>query len=170
MQAHQQQAYAQSVTPQQQQWPQQQQLDPYQQQQAWNQQYPGSVGPVSGPHLPAQAPMSQPHFPGVAPQMPQSNPHLQVPQSGNMPTAQSQQMGLPGQPIPFPGQPYQQQQPQQQPQNPFGDWQGQGNQGTVVSAKKPFKISGQILLLGIVGLVCLAIFITGIILFATTKF
>jgi hypothetical protein len=31
-------------------------------------------------------------------------------------------------------------------------------------------VSGQIILLGIVGVVCLAIFITGIVLFATTKF
>lgn len=126
-----------------------------------HQSYPGmSVGPVSGPHLPAQswtpnAPPSQPHFPGAA-QMPQSQPQLQVPQSGHM-MAQGQQ----GAPIPYPGQPN-----FHQPPTGMGDW----NANAQPTAKKPFKLSGQILLLAAVGAVCLAIFITGIVLFATTKF
>ena len=37
-------------------------------------------------------------------------------------------------------------------------------------ARKSIQFSGQILLLVIVGVICLAIFITGIVLFATTKF
>jgi hypothetical protein len=107
------------------------------------QSYPGmSVGPVSGPHLPAQSwtpnqPPSQPHFPAGAPQ---SQPHMQVAQNAN-------------QPIPYPGQPG-----LHHPLNPFE------------APKKQSKLSGQIVLLGIVGVVCLAIFITGIVLFATTKF
>jgi hypothetical protein len=102
------------------------------------QSYPGmAVGPVSGPHLPAQSwtpnpPPSQPHFPAGAPQ---SQPHMQVA------------------PMPYPGQPG-----VHQPLSPFE------------APKKKFKVSGQIILLGIVGVVCLAIFITGIVLFATTKF
>ena len=35
---------------------------------------------------------------------------------------------------------------------------------------KRFKVSGQIILLAVVGVICLTIFITGIVLFATTKF
>jgi hypothetical protein len=106
------------------------------------QSYPGmAVGPVSGPHLPAQSwtpnpPGSQPHFPAGAPQ---SQPHMQVAQNAN-------------QPIPYPGQPGLQQ------LNPFD------------ASRRKSKVSGQIILLGIVGVVCLAIFITGIVLFATTKF
>ena len=120
-----------------------------------------SVGPVSGPHLPAQgwtpnAPPSQPHFPAA--NTPQSQPNLPVPQSvqpmsGQMP-AQPQ-----GGPIPYPGQNI-----HQPPPNPFGDW----NANAPAPAKKSGK--GQIILLGVVGVVCLAIFITGIVLFATTKF
>jgi len=124
------------------------------------QSYNMSVGPVSGPHLPAQswtpnAPPSQPHFPGAAP-VPHSQPHMQVPQSGQMMAAPQQ-----GGPIPYPGQ-----QNIHQPPNPFGDW----NANVAPPVKKPSKMSGQIILLGIVGVVCLAIFITGIVLFATTKF
>jgi hypothetical protein len=35
---------------------------------------------------------------------------------------------------------------------------------------KGIKLSNQIILLAVVGVICLAIFITGIVLFATTKF
>lgn len=132
-----------------------------------HQSYPGmSVGPVSGPHMPAQswtpnAPPSQPHFPGAPPQGgPQSQPHMQVPQSGQMMAGQQQQGA-----IPYPGQPNF----HQPPSNPFGDWNANAPQQQQLGKPK-FKISGQILLLGIVGVVCLAIFITGIVLFATTKF
>jgi hypothetical protein len=46
-----------------------------------------------------------------------------------------------------------------------------GTPGWMNAAVGPrFRISGQILLLAIVGIICLGIFITGIILFATTKF
>jgi hypothetical protein len=144
--------------------------DPNQQYQQPPQSYPGmQVGPVSGPHLPAQswtpnAPPSQPHFPGAAPQMPQSNPHLQVPQSGHM-MAQNPQgmMPHPNQgPIPYPGQPN-----FHQPPTAGGEWNANASP---LQPKPKFKLSGQILLLAIVGVVCLAIFITGIVLFATTKF
>lgn len=142
--------------------------------QAWQQDpnaYPGgpgaqsypnmSVGPVSGPHLPAQswtpnAPPSQPHFPAAPGQMPHSQPNLQVPQSGQMMAAQ--QAG----PIPYPGQPN----IHQPPPNPFGDW----NAGAPLPAQKAPTGKGQIILLGVVGVVCLSIFIIGIVLFATTKF
>jgi hypothetical protein len=40
----------------------------------------------------------------------------------------------------------------------------------VPAARPRFKISGQIVLLAVVGIVCLAIFVTGIVLFMTTKF
>ncbi|MCW5815190.1 MAG: hypothetical protein KIT84_29455 [Labilithrix sp.] len=131
----------------------------YQQQPGWNgpPSYPMSVGPVSGPHLPAANP-----FPQSSPQMqvPQSSPHLQVPQSGHMPVGYAQgQQGQQGQgPIPYPGPNI------HQPPNPFGDW------NAASAPKKKFVLSGQVLLLAIVGTVCLAIFITGIVLFATTKF
>lgn len=136
------------------------------------QSYPGmSVGPVSGPHMPAQswtpnAPPSQPHFPGAAPVAPGSNPHLGVPQSGHMMAPQPSvgphppSHAHPG-PIPYPGQPNIHQPP---PNNPFGDWNANAPQ------KPKFKLSGQILLLAVVGTVCLAIFVTGIVLFVTTKF
>lgn len=141
-------------------YPQQPPQQPWQDPNAGYPQPPQSysgmqVGPVSGPHLPAQSwtpqpPQSQPHFPGAS-HVPQSQPHLQVPQSGHM-MAQPQQGMAPSQqggPIPFPG-----------------NW----NANPPLAAKRPFKLSGQILGLAIVGAICLAIFITGIVLFATTKF
>lgn len=127
------------------------------------QSYPGmQVGPVSGPHLPAQSwtpnpPQSQPQFPGGS-VGPQSQPQLPVPQSGHMMAQPGMAAPNPG-PIPYPGSSN-----IHQPPNRFGDWNANAPQ------KRPFKLSGQILLLGIVGVVCLAIFITGIVLFATTKF
>jgi hypothetical protein len=48
--------------------------------------------------------------------------------------------------------------------------QPQAAQPTQVVARRPSRISGQVVLLIIVGAVCLAIFVTGIVLFATTKF
>ena len=104
--------------------------------------------------------------------MPVSNPHGMpgLPQSGHMPGAGM--MGMPGQmgmpmhgsmqhgPIPYPGQ--QQGGPMMQGQNAFA-W-GQA------PAEKRLKLSNQVLLLAIVGVICLGIFITGIVLFVTTKF
>jgi hypothetical protein len=121
------------------------------------QSYPGMqagqpIGPVSGPHMPV-APLQYS-------QVPQSQPHMQVPPSANMPTANA---NLPGGPIPYPGN---QMAPHQQP-NPFGDWNANAPAPMI---RKKSKVSGQIILLGIVGVVCLAIFVTGIILFMTTKF
>jgi hypothetical protein len=135
--------------------------------QQWSQQpgYPGGP-PPSQQHPPG----SNPHF-----QMQQhgggSNPHLgsnpqmmAAPQSGQMPISQQgqQMMGGPqgNNPIPYPGHlmgPGQQ-----------GIHQGQGFAFGPSGGK--IKLSGQILMLAIVGVVCLAIFVTGIVLFATTKF
>jgi hypothetical protein len=61
-----------------------------------------------------------------------------------------------------------------QPPQPQGGWMQQPPQQaampTHVVARRPSRISGQVVLLIIVGAVCLAIFVTGIVLFATTKF
>lgn len=160
---------------------------------------PPNAGPVGGPMPPAMGPppswndpqQSWRGGPPSAPMQPMmgpghdrptsnpqigSNPHLQaaphamggMPQSGQMPAGPMGmgpgQMGMPmhnmGQgPIPYPGQ---QGGPMMQGQNPF-PW-GQAPSG------KRLKLSNQIILLAIVGVICLAIFITGIVLFATTKF
>jgi hypothetical protein len=146
--------------------------------QQWNQQPPppGFGGPPSQQqqqHQQHQHPGSNPHFqmqhqqqqggPGSNPHI-GSNPHMMAaPQSGQMPISQpggqqqQMMMGPPGSvnnPIPWPGQ--------------QGLHQGQGFSFGPAGGK--FKVSGQILLLAIVGVICLAIFVTGIVLFATTKF
>jgi len=142
-----------------QQQPWQGQQDPNAPQGQWQQNGPpsypmgGAIGPVSGPHMPSAQgyPQSNPQF-----QVPQSSP--QIPVGGQMQQGYAQGQA----PIPYPGQSG----VQQSPANPFGDW----NAAAAVPPKKKFVLSGQILLLAIVGTVCLAIFITGIVLFATTKF
>ncbi len=135
-------------------------------QQAWPQASqapmpPGIPGPpISSPSLPA----SNPQMPisGPNPQMPPgSNPHMMaapahmMPQSGQMPISQP---GHPMQgPMGGPG-PY--------PQSPIS-----ARHAPTWVAPRPskFKISGQVLLLIVVGVVCLAIFVTGIVLFVSTK-
>jgi len=54
--------------------------------------------------------------------------------------------------------------------NPMMQGQAGAPWASPAPVKKGSKISGQVLLLAIVGVVCLAIFITGLVLFATTKF
>jgi len=115
--------------------------------------------------------MQHQHQPGSNPQMPVSGygqpqqQQQQMPQSGQMPISQpgyNMGGGPPmSNPIPYPGH---MMGPGQQGMH------GQGMGFGPTGAGKQFKISGQILLLAIVGIICLAIFITGIVLFATTKF
>ena len=47
---------------------------------------------------------------------------------------------------------------------------GPTNWSPLQSPTTPRRISGQMIVLLVVGFVCLAIFVTGIVLFATTKF
>lgn len=132
-------------------------------------------GGMGGPHPgwnepqppPWNAPMSAP-----GPHMPGTNPHghAPMPQGGQLPpyTGQMGQMGQMGQsqmpiqpmgPISYSGQ-----------MNPMMQGQAGGPWASPAPVKKGGKISGQVLLLAIVGVICLAIFITGLVLFATTKF
>jgi hypothetical protein len=126
------------------------------------------TGPQSNPHLPhppsspnpyMQPSSANPHMPGSNPQMMVAPGQMQLPSSGHLPVAQNAPGGRgyhqPGNPIPYPAHMVHGQQ--------GSPWLMPGPGG------KRFKISGQILLLAVVGFVCLAVFITGIVLFATTK-
>lgn len=117
--------------------------------------------PTSNPHMPnGHAPGSNAHAPGSNPHMPASNPHFPIPanqmaaaqnmpQSGQMPISQPMGPMGPANPIPYPGH----------MPAPYG-----------AAPKRKFKLSGQIILLIVVGAICLGIFIIGVVLFATTKF
>lgn len=132
-------------------------------QQPWSQAPmppPGMHGPpISSPSLPVsnpQMPISAPN-----PQMPPgSNPHLvaapnpMLPQSGHMPISQPHPMQGP---MSAPGM---------YPQ-PISPRHAPTFVGPAPKAK--LQLSGQVLLLIIVGVICLAIFVTGIVLFVTTK-
>ncbi|MBX3203955.1 MAG: hypothetical protein KF764_02740, partial [Labilithrix sp.] len=136
-----------------------------QSQSGWNDAQPPPWGP------PASSPMQQvqPGYdrPTSNPHMPASSPHMAaMPHGGPLPAHMGQGHGPMGPPMQgpmgppsYPGQPG----PMMHGRAP-APW-AQPGPGT-----RPVKLSGQILLLAIVGVICLAIFITGIVLFATTKF
>ncbi len=128
--------------------------------------------PDSNPHLPHPPPSSpnpymppssaNPYMQGSNPQMMVAPGQMQVPSSGHLPVGPGSQTNVgqrgfnqQGTPIPYPAH-------MVHPQ-PGSPWPMSAPGG------KRFKISGQILLLAVVGFVCLAVFITGIVLFATTK-
>ena len=157
------------------------------QQQAYQQQYP-QAPPPQAPHFPQ--PQTQQHFsPQQQPQFAQPQPQpagYGMPQPGTQPGAyppsgqhpaayppsgQQPVMGPPsnawGASQGYAGQaPSQQQQQQQQPaawnQPPAPLAQPSGGGG--------FQITSQIMVLAGVGVVCLAIFVVGLVLFFTTKF
>lgn len=128
------------------------------QRQAWNepqqQAWPGHAHNMAPPNPPMPmhpyAPMGYPpgpmppHVGGQPPNM-----HAHMAMQGQMPGAYA------GQRMPM--------MPSQQPQLPAG-W------GVPAPDGKRIRVSGQVLILAAVGFVCLAIFVTGIVLFATTKF
>lgn len=122
------------------------------------QSYQG-MGPPSAPH-----PMAPGAHPGMgmhgAPNQQQQG--WGPPSSGQMPAAIPRQMGGAQS---YGGAPMMQQQPGM---NPRGQAPTNWNPLQAPTAKS--KISGQMILLFVVGFVCLAIFVTGIVLFATTKF
>ncbi len=155
-------------------WQQQQQQQPYPPQQP----HMMHGQPPSNPMMPASSPHPQM---GGAGGMPPSNPMMPAsspnPNMGglpqhmghmNMQAGAQQQMRMHPQgmnaPVSYPGN-------QQNPVYP-----GQGEQarrdGWVLPLPggKSLRLTGQILLLAVVGVICLAIFVTGIVLFATTKF
>ncbi|MDF2694048.1 MAG: putative Fe-S oxidoreductase [Labilithrix sp.] len=127
----------------------------------------GWAGPASASmQQPGMTPPSNPHMPASNPHMhagmPQSG-HMMAPHMGGMPMHQQHPMGYPGaQHGPGPMH------------APPGMWapQQQLNAANAANAanNKSIKVSGQLILLAVVGVICLAIFITGIVLFATTKF
>ena len=145
---------------------------------------PGMVGAYPMGHRPMNAPAPggpQGQQPGSAPwqqaQPPPSNPMPMGPMGGGAVSSGVMPTALPagGQ---YPGQPQQQQHrmgvmPAQQPvqhQQQMG-WMQQPQQPAQPAQRgKSSRISGQVILLVIVGAICLAIFVTGIVLFATTKF
>jgi len=119
---------------------------------------PPNHGPFSSGAMPASSPFAPntqpmmgpgPGGPSIAARMPQGQPTQA--RAGGMGA-----MGPMGQPTQGPQNMGWMQPNQAAPASPFG-------------FKIP-KISGQVILLIVVGAVCLAIFITGIVLFATTKF
>ncbi len=117
---------------------------------------PPQQGPTSGPWQ-AHAPPSHPMGPGG---MSSGVMPTAMPAGGQFPPNTQPIMGQQGQPPRMgvvPAQPP----PQQGWMQPMPPQH---------SPAKSSKISGQVILLVIVGAVCLAIFITGIVLFATTKF
>jgi hypothetical protein len=155
-------------------WPQQQGGYPQSQPQpgmggqpnfsAWGQPDPMQQHQPQGSWTPSQPGYS--HHGQSMPNAPQSNPHMMgmQPPSGQMSAVPVQGSHVPMQPMQmqqgYPGQPMAQQQPQGQ--MPWAPHDAGGG--------RRVRLSGQILLLAIVGVICLAIFITGIVLFATTKF
>jgi hypothetical protein len=143
------------------------------QHQQWNPGGPGShPNPHGNPMMHGQ-PMAQGH--GSNPHMPVSSPHMQAgqqhyPPSGQLPAHMNMGQGMHG--MPMQNQQGPMSYPGQQPQH-GGMMQNQPQGASWVipgPGGKPIKLSGQILLLAVVGVICLAIFITGIVLFATTKF
>lgn len=135
------------------------------------QSYQG-MGPPGGPNAmgPGGAPPQQDW--GMQGQG-QGPPHNQPWSSGQMPAAIPR---TPGGVQSYPGGPmmHQPHQPQhQQHQQQMGGiprQQAPTNWNPLQAPPAKSKISGQMILLFVVGFVCLAIFVTGIILFATTKF
>ncbi|HVH43194.1 MAG TPA: hypothetical protein VM925_12655 [Labilithrix sp.] len=116
--------------------------------------------------------LGQSHERPSDPSLPSSNPHLMgMPESSSRPGVQYPSRGGPGQM----GMPMHQQ-PMQGQLSHHGQqgapmMQGQPGQWAVPARGAPrLKISGQLILLAVVGVICLTIFITGIVLFATTKF
>jgi hypothetical protein len=111
--------------------------------------------------------------PTLNPHTPTSNPHMMagMPQSGHVMTSSPM-----GGPMTMPMQPPMQLHgvPMGYPGQHGGPMmhapQGWGPPAPNPSGGKRSKISGQIILLAVVGFICLAIFVTGIVLFATTKF
>lgn len=119
------------------------------------------------PGGPQSAPMPSMH--GAPHDRPTSNPHMPVSSPHPMSYPGPAQMGMgPGPGYPPMGMPMQGPAP-----GPYPGQLGPAMQGQApwpAPSGKRFKLSGQIILLGIVGVICLAIFITGLVLFATTKF
>jgi len=127
----------------------------------------GMGGPRPGWNEPQPPPWNAP-MPAPGPHMPGANPHAHtaMPHGGQMPPymgqmgqGQGQMPMQPMGPISYSGQ-----------MNPMMQGQAGAPWASPAPVKKGSKISGQVLLLAIVGVVCLAIFITGLVLFATTKF
>lgn len=118
------------------------------------------MGPPSAPH-----PMGPGAHPGMGMQDPMGMhgmPNQQPWSSGHMPAANPRQVG---------GVPSYGGGPMMQPQQQGGFPRGQApTNWNPLQPPAQSKISGQMILLVVVGFVCLAIFVTGIVLFATTKF
>jgi hypothetical protein len=108
-----------------------------------------------------------------APQQPQQDWGMQGPpqnqpwSSGHMAAANPR---TPGGVQSYPGGPMMQQPHGQGPMGGIPRVQAPTNWNPVQAPQPKSKISGQMILLFVVGFVCLAIFVTGIVLFATTKF
>lgn len=131
------------------------------------QQMPQGMGPMPG-HPGGMQPQHQDWSQAPAPPGMGMPPSQQGQQghwsSGHMPAAIPR---TPGGVQSYPGGPMMQQ-PQQQGAFPRG--QAPTNWNPLQAPQPKSKISGQMILLIVVGFVCLAIFVTGIVLFATTKF
>ncbi|MCW5834293.1 MAG: hypothetical protein KIS78_17980, partial [Labilithrix sp.] len=131
-------------------------------------------GPASAPMPPMHGghdrPTSHPHMPASTPHAPMSSPQMPaMPYPGQAPGPMGPMGSMgPGQGYPpmqgsmgpYPGQPGQ----------PGPMMHGQAPWPAPAPGGKRIKLSGQIVLLAVVGAICLAIFITGLVLFATTKF
>ena len=129
---------------------------------SWNQPAGPGVPSQHAPHGMSQMPSStsaMPMIPGYNQGPNQAGP-MAYPSNG-MPGQQPMPMGYPQQGWPpqwgMPGQ------PQMVPVAP-------GTAGRPDGEKRKFPLSGQVIALGVVGIVCLAIFVTGVVLFFTTKF
>ena len=122
-------------------------------------QFAPMLGPQSGAWGMQGSQTSQ--MPSSTSAMPMLAPYPQQP--GAFPPVQGGPM-----PMPYPQQDWQQQQ----------GWQQQGWQQPqhipgaqmAPSPPKKFPLSTQVIVLGLIGIVCLAIFVTGVVLFFTTKF
>ena len=129
-------------------------------------QFPSMMGPPPSWNTPS------------APGMQQNMPH-NMSSTSAMPSSTSAMPMLPpyGQQQGYPPHGMQGPQASQMPMGyPNAGWPQQWppqQQGQMVPAprqNKKFPLSGQVIALGIVGIVCLAIFVTGVVLFFTTKF
>jgi hypothetical protein len=123
---------------------------------------------------------SSSHLPqGASPgALPGSNPHMQhaMPQSGPMSGGPHMSHGMGHAPMGMPMQPHMQGQYPGAPggpmmmQGPMMQGQGGWPQQQQAAVGSRIRLTKQVVILAIVGVICLAIFITGVILFATTKF
>jgi hypothetical protein len=113
---------------------------------------PHARPPASNPMMPAAVPPSSGNVPAAPPHMPGAGPH-----HGQMP------MGAVG----YPAQPYPANVPVQGSQ---GAWDSHAPREAQPAGGTSPILSKQIIVLIVVGVLCLAIFITGIVLFASTKF